>query len=77
QPHLTVPIKVEDSTNGSVWALNNVDDDVPRNGMSHNGVGDERARQLMRDASDLFEGHIAGLVKAFQLLQQQSIELLQ
>eukprot|EP00439_Symbiodinium_sp_Y106_P070827 s261_g12.t1 len=77
QPHVAVPIKVEDSTNGSVWALNNVDDDVPRNGMSQNGVGDERARQLMRDASDLFEGHIAGLVKAFQLLQQQSMELLQ
>ena len=27
---------------------------------SPQGVGDERARQLMRDASDLFEGHIAG-----------------
>ena len=30
-------MQMQDSTNGSVWALNNVDDDVPRNGMSQNG----------------------------------------
>ncbi|CAL1143841.1 unnamed protein product [Cladocopium goreaui] len=34
-------------------------------------------QQRFVDANDLFEGHLAGLVKAFQLLQQQSYELLQ
>eukprot|EP00434_Breviolum_minutum_P007864 symbB.v1.2.006939.t1/scaffold421.1/size207896/2 len=34
-------------------------------------------QQRLMDAHDLFEGHLAGLVKAFQLLQQQSYELLQ
>ncbi|CAK9025654.1 Voltage-dependent L-type calcium channel subunit alpha-1F (Voltage-gated calcium channel subunit alpha Cav1.4), partial [Durusdinium trenchii] len=45
------------------------------------GGGDPRetvsVEQRFADASDLFEGHLAGLVKAFQLLQQQSYELLQ
>ncbi|CAJ1400014.1 unnamed protein product [Effrenium voratum] len=34
------------------------------------------ARQRLRDAAHLFEGHLAGVVKAFQLLQQQSNELM-